>query len=464
MLWCGTSSALAYSIPSVNNRYVNDFANLITSEAEIAIETNAKRLYEKHDEAPQVMVVTLSSIQNNDIKDYAKEMYNTYGIGKKDVNVGVLILVALQERRIRVATGRGTSQYISDEKATEFAELGASYFKNGQYSDGILAVQEAVIQQLDTGLMAKKPQVYEAEDISVVMPSETQEISENNKEVPEMKIQWSVILAGAFGILSIWQGIYTHKEAKNYEQLLLKSKNEYDKKDVECRGLRSELASVKRNLQKTSNELEDYERKFKIACSLDETLKDKINLYIANEFDEKVKSFLEHYEKVRNRSDVGFDVQSGYDKLMQYFEKLTFEQKQRVTMVGEARSFYQEWKKQNDIKLSKNEERNIRFVLNKIQKVSARDARTLEYAKRRYDNLSREARVYFDPTLHALLLKMYNSAKALQEEEEREERKRKSSSTSSSSNSFYDTSSYDYGSFSAGDGGCSDGGGGDAGW
>lgn len=477
----GVKTANAYSIPNVSNRYVNDFSNLITRETEVKIETSAEALYEKYEEAPQVMVVTVDSIQNSDIKAYAKEMYNTYGIGKKDVNVGVLILVALQERRIRVATGAGTGEYISDAGATQLAELGASYFKSGRYDEGIYAVQSAVITRLDEELAKLRQPIYEAESpkdfpetvtvINSAKDPSAKESSKNlssadvipSKEENNQRLTFFVILI----ILLIFGYIYFSQKNK-YEREIEDKIYSYNQKENEYRRLYHELCIARENLQKAYEKIGEYERKFAVGCKVDANFEEKIDRYIANEFDSKVKSLFTQYEDAK-RLGIAFDLQKAYKTLEFDYKKLNVKQKKFVTRWKELNNFY-------TTELLQYHENSIRRSLNGIQKVKATDYDTLNQLKREVDNLPQDVRLRFDHALYSLLLGAYNTAQKLHNQEHYTYSSRSSyNSYTYSSNSSdyhnsstvndYSTTTYDdFGSFSAGDGGCSDGGGGDAGW
>ncbi|MDX2254248.1 MAG: TPM domain-containing protein [Pseudanabaenaceae cyanobacterium bins.39] len=96
-----------------NGGWISDVAKVLSDEGAAKINTRINRLEARNgSEIAVVTVPDLLPLKNS--KAYATELFNTWGIGKRAVNNGVLILLAVQERRIEVETGRGIVPYLSD--------------------------------------------------------------------------------------------------------------------------------------------------------------------------------------------------------------------------------------------------------------------------------------------------------------------------------------------------------------
>ncbi|MBN1614955.1 MAG: TPM domain-containing protein, partial [Deltaproteobacteria bacterium] len=91
---------------------VNDFAQVIPEPYARNMENRARELLEKT--GTSIVVATLPSIGDEDPAEYANRLYGHWGIGKKGEDKGVLILLALQERRIRIETGYGVEGILPD--------------------------------------------------------------------------------------------------------------------------------------------------------------------------------------------------------------------------------------------------------------------------------------------------------------------------------------------------------------
>lgn len=81
--------------------YVNDFANVFTEQEKAELVSRAVSLDENHN-GIQVVITTIETLNDESIDDYSIRMYNQYGIGKDDM--GILILLATQDRDIKIAT------------------------------------------------------------------------------------------------------------------------------------------------------------------------------------------------------------------------------------------------------------------------------------------------------------------------------------------------------------------------
>jgi uncharacterized protein len=126
---------------------VNDFANVVPLEQERQIEAVAAELYQKT-EIP-VVVVTMPDIGGADSDGYANRLYETWGIGKKGADKGVLLFVTVQERRMRIEVGYGSEGVIPDGLAGEVRDrYMVPHLKKDQYGEGLLKGTAAVAQIL----------------------------------------------------------------------------------------------------------------------------------------------------------------------------------------------------------------------------------------------------------------------------------------------------------------------------
>lgn len=126
--------------------YVNDFANLFTEADKQVMMENAVELAEEYD-GIQVVVSTVNSLNGNQIEQYAYSMYEEYGIGKD--SMGILILLSVEDRQVRIETGKTMQAYITDSKSGQLLDnYGMQYFKEDRFAEGLKSVQEAVIAEI----------------------------------------------------------------------------------------------------------------------------------------------------------------------------------------------------------------------------------------------------------------------------------------------------------------------------
>ena len=126
---------------------VNDFAGVIPAEQRAAMGSLAQEVLEKTGTA--VVVATVATVGDDHADDYANRLYSAWGIGKKGEDKGVLIFLALKERRVRIETGYGVEGIITDGMAGEILDRYAlPYFRQGDYGRGLSSAMAAVSEVL----------------------------------------------------------------------------------------------------------------------------------------------------------------------------------------------------------------------------------------------------------------------------------------------------------------------------
>ena len=137
---------------------VNDFAFLFSEEQ--YNELTKRR--DKHfaDTKIPVVVATVWSSDPLSPSDYAHLLYNWWGIGKKKVNRGVLILICITKRWVESEVGLGLEKYIGEQETDEALRVVAGpFFQEGKYYDGTIAAVEYIARMIESkvpGLKAKK--------------------------------------------------------------------------------------------------------------------------------------------------------------------------------------------------------------------------------------------------------------------------------------------------------------------
>jgi len=125
------------SIPKPNPpRLVNDNAGLLNKLDADALE---KKLVALDDSTSnQIVVLTVQSLNGEVIEDVAVNTFRDWGIGGKDKNNGVLLLIAVQDRKIRIEVGYGLEGAIPDVVANDIINNDLTpAFKEGNYLSGI---------------------------------------------------------------------------------------------------------------------------------------------------------------------------------------------------------------------------------------------------------------------------------------------------------------------------------------
>lgn len=142
----GATGAFAQTFPKLTGRVV-DAANIIP-DAEEAQLTQKLEALEKQSRR-QLVVATLPSLEGYEISDYANRMFRDWKLGDKARNDGVLLLVAPNDRKVRIEAGYGLEGTITD--GLSFLIINNDIlprFKAGDMPGGIAAGTDALITQL----------------------------------------------------------------------------------------------------------------------------------------------------------------------------------------------------------------------------------------------------------------------------------------------------------------------------
>ncbi len=137
--------------PKSIHKYVNDFANIVDQADAERIKKSLESVEEQT--GIEICVVTINSIGDyqgteKNLEKFATGLFNTWGIGKKDKNNGVLLLVAVKDRKVRIELGAGYPQSYNQIASRIIKTDIVPYFKQGQYSRGIYEGTMAIIKNL----------------------------------------------------------------------------------------------------------------------------------------------------------------------------------------------------------------------------------------------------------------------------------------------------------------------------
>ena len=138
-----SAPAAALEVPALQG-VVNDYAGLISPEAKAKLE-NDLRAFEQSD-STQVVILTIPSLEGEDLEGFSIRVATTWKIGQRTKDNGVLLLVAKQERKIRIEVGKGLEGVLTDLLSGRIIDLVIKpNFKRGDYSGGFVAGVAAII-------------------------------------------------------------------------------------------------------------------------------------------------------------------------------------------------------------------------------------------------------------------------------------------------------------------------------
>jgi len=151
-MWNFSVSVLfSLDVPKLKSA-VNDYANIINSKDEEKLEALLQDVEAKT--SSQVALLTISSLQDENLEDYSLRVAQTWKLGQKEFDNGVLLLVALSEKKIRIEVGYGLESIITDAKSGYIIRnYMVPGFKKGDFTGGItnglLAISGLVTEEFE---------------------------------------------------------------------------------------------------------------------------------------------------------------------------------------------------------------------------------------------------------------------------------------------------------------------------
>ncbi|MDB5238756.1 MAG: methanol dehydrogenase-like protein [Candidatus Parcubacteria bacterium] len=137
----------AYVSPGHPTGYVNDFVHVLPAAEAQALESKLASL--KAATGDEVAVVTVPSLGGDTIENYAVKLFQEWGIGGKDSDSGLLILVSSGDHEARIEVGYGLEGTVTDLQAGNIVRnVMIPAFKNDDYAGGISGGVDAVSQIL----------------------------------------------------------------------------------------------------------------------------------------------------------------------------------------------------------------------------------------------------------------------------------------------------------------------------
>ena len=143
--------------------YVNDFAHVLDQSTIAQLDDICQQIEQKAH--AQIAVVTINSLDRPDIQSYAVDLFHQWGIGSKATDHGVLILLAVQDRKYWVEVGYGLEPILPDGKVGGFGREAVPLLKQNDYGGAVSLLTSRVADVIarDAGieLTGPRPQLPE---------------------------------------------------------------------------------------------------------------------------------------------------------------------------------------------------------------------------------------------------------------------------------------------------------------
>jgi uncharacterized protein len=152
-MWCALALLFAAAAPAGAQTFpkftglVVDAANVLPAEQKAALEQKLEALQRDHNS--QFVVATIPDLEGYPIEDYGNRLLRTWGVGLKGADNGAILIVAPNDRKVRVEVGHGLEPVLTDAySSVVINSVILPSFKAGDMAGGIIAGADAIAQQL----------------------------------------------------------------------------------------------------------------------------------------------------------------------------------------------------------------------------------------------------------------------------------------------------------------------------
>lgn len=129
--------------------FINDFAGILTAQEKQNLLSVSEKL--KQETGAELAIAIVKTTSPLDTKLYAVKLFEKWGIGEKGKDNGVLVLLAMEEKRIEIEVGYGLEGILPDGLVGEILDnYAVPYFKKGEFSNGLYQTSTAIAKVIAT--------------------------------------------------------------------------------------------------------------------------------------------------------------------------------------------------------------------------------------------------------------------------------------------------------------------------
>lgn len=186
-LWAWCAGAVEWNTLKPQG-YVSDFARVIDASSRERLEAYCAMV--QRSTGAQIALVTLPSLQGEPIEDVANTVFRAWGVGQKGKDEGILLLLAIGERRSRLEVGYGLEPILPDGLNGSILRQMRPALRERQYGEAMLAAADTIGSA-----------IAEAKHVTLTAP-----LSRRMRPAPTDSIPWPMILGGIFLLLWLMRG------------------------------------------------------------------------------------------------------------------------------------------------------------------------------------------------------------------------------------------------------------------
>lgn len=161
------------------SNYVNDFAGVLDTATQARLNDLCQQVDQKA--LAQIAVVTVKSVDGQDVVSYAVALYQKWGIGAKGKDRGVLILLATQDHKYWTTVGYGLEPILPDGKVGGFGREAVPLLRSGDYAGAVTLMTTRVASVI-------------AQDAGVTLDNQPQLVAPRQRQKPDIGVGTILVL------------------------------------------------------------------------------------------------------------------------------------------------------------------------------------------------------------------------------------------------------------------------------
>ena len=131
--------------------YSYDYTSeVLDKQCALEITKDGKKLYSET--GAQAIVLVVKSLEGLDPQIYGMNVINEWGIGSKEQNNGILLVLAVDDQALQISTGSGIDMILNDAVCGDILDENMSHFSEGKYGEGLVAIYHDICDYLISAL------------------------------------------------------------------------------------------------------------------------------------------------------------------------------------------------------------------------------------------------------------------------------------------------------------------------
>ena len=160
LIFSSASTAHAYSSLGKPASFVTDYTSTLSPNQKQALESKLSQF--EQSSSNEISVVIIPSLQGDTIENFSVELFKEWGVGKKGIDNGVLVLISLQDHQMRIEVGYGLEGILTDAQSAKIIDgIMKPAFQDSHYYQGIDTATDSIISLLNGNTPANTSQPKE---------------------------------------------------------------------------------------------------------------------------------------------------------------------------------------------------------------------------------------------------------------------------------------------------------------